>query len=855
MEEFNDEERIQETVQHGKKNQRTARKITNWCRNARIARSGGIGIVEQMTGVPIGLMGIECDHAPAGGLHCWDLEDAAINFYLSNCESCQQRSPGTGQGIESLIEAYKKREKERTDYEQKQRAEEERRQAAQLSKLERLRVPGDEFANQIVDLLVAIVEATGATSGTALVDLACLAPETFSTEIVEFLREQMENQNDKLEIPALRTLLLLSIDEETKLQFAVRNASKLNVDEHATRYLKEHVQHLSRTDIAAILPNIAVLARPITGIPNLERKPDLEPILAIAKHHPEDTTLVLTDCLNSGNPRLLDAAFRSISVLVLSLPNVVRPLLRNVLAKLLRRNHLLPGFEPDAGDDRLQVVRSMAVALFRRFPEEADSVIQSLLEGAGEPTRSEAALVYSGVLETQWNRPTVAPGAAEEIAFPRILWMAVDDPFHSLDNRATQFFSYVNLDLLPIAVKHADSILGAAATLSSRVPEQESQTLLAAQKSQLDELERIRRRNSIYLFQSNLIAWAFKACYQEGMNGIRRALSFYDALPETEVEMRASVVKHLSMLMGNASTVNSVMPHLYTAMTSPEALIRASAARSLGDISHQVRRDLPDLVFEVNLVLLTDPNVYVHQEAVRSLRIYDFPEKLKNAVASSLITLIYVYQQTQDDQMFVVDLLRKYAHGCLTDTQLAGKEGAFVVSSILQMDELYARNALDSLGTLLVHSSGIVPLCIKTLGVGAVDYTRRDGVLRVLERVPVKIVKLHARDIAESALKFSKTEPYITNFLFSLLAKADCWKAATDLCKQVLSRISDTRRERLLRFHYEGLRQVCEFEAAREIERISVGDAMGNWASLQQQKEEEGAERDARESFRPFFFE
>ena len=90
------EQKIHETVEHGRKNLRTAERIRNWCKHARISRFGGVGLLEQMTGVPIGHMGVECDYAPAGSPHCWDLEEAAISFYVSDCERCNKREPGFG---------------------------------------------------------------------------------------------------------------------------------------------------------------------------------------------------------------------------------------------------------------------------------------------------------------------------------------------------------------------------------------------------------------------------------------------------------------------------------------------------------------------------------------------------------------------------------------------------------------------------------------------------------------------------------------------------------------------------------------------------------------------------------------
>ena len=854
MEEFN-EERIQETVLHGQKNQRTAQRIRNWCRNARIARSGGIGMVEQMTGVPIGHMGIECDHAPESGMHCWDLEDAAINFYLANCEHCDKRSPGTGQSIEPLIQDYKRRELERKEAKSNRKANETRQEAEQLLKLERLRIPEKDMGNQIVDLLVSIVVKNDEKSSDALVEFATLAPETFSSEIVEFLTEQVNNANDRLEILALRTLLKLPLEEDLKQQLAIKNACRHNIDESSAKHLQENAYRLSSNEIESILPNLALLARPVSGFLHLERQPNSGPLLAIAARHPDDTKRVLTNWLNSRTSHLVDVAFRAISVLTDSHQQIVEPFLRDVLAKLLRRTNLLADYEQDSESDRLQVLRSTARRLFRRFPKTADSILQSLLEGADDTARSEAAGVYSGVLEKEWNEATPGIGPAEEIAFARILWLAVDDPINSLDNNATHFFSYVHSDLLPIATNHVEAMLGAAATLSSKLSKEDPHEVLVVPKNGMEELERTHRRNAIHIFRANLIKWAFKAVTLQGIYGIQTALEFYKALPETEVKMRASVVEQLSILMRDSATVNEVIPHLYAAMTSPEALIRGSAAHALGEISHQVRRDLPDLVFEVYLVLLSDPNVFVHKAAARSLKVYDFPEGLKTNVTLLLLALIRVYQDTENDQMFIVDLLRKYVHGCLTDTQLIGSQGGFVVASINQLDEVYAQNALNSVGRQLTGAPGIVELCIKMLGVGIVDHNGRDRILQVLDDVPLELLRSHSKNLAESAQAFATTRPYFTNTLISMLAKASCWSEATEVCTRVLSNIAHTRRERLLRYQYESLRQVCKFESARRTEGISISEATARWSTLQREKRDEEADRNAKESFRPFFFQ
>ena len=659
MEDFS-EDRIDETVQHGQKNQRTAQRIRNWCKNARISRSGGVGFIEELTGVPIGHMGVECDHAPADGVHCWDLEDAAINFYLSNCKGCDQRIPGAGPTIEPLIQRFEEREKKRQRIESAHNAEEARHRAEQIHEVERLRVSGDDLSSQIVDLLVAIIEGREDGSAETLVELASLAPEAFASDIVEYLKAQVVGGNSRLETPAMHTILRLPLSEDVKRKLAVKTFSRYGTDTSIANYLEKAACDLSGEDVNSVLANLGVLAFPFGGFPVVHREPRPAPLLAIATHHSTSVEEVLREWLGSENDSLIHSAFRVIAVLAIHHSEIVKPFVRGVLAKLLRRDILLPSLDEYSGSDRLHVLRGAAVRLFCSFPTNADSDLQSLLVGANQTALSEAERVYSGVLDYERSDSACDLGQAKEMAFNRTLWMAVDHPDRTMSSDAVHFFSYVRADLLPIATNCLDTILGAAAILSDKVNDEESANMIDVPTTGLEELSRFQVRNSIRSLQSNLFDWAFQAAIHQGLNGVQRVLEFYEALPESEAETRALVVEHMGELMTSTKAVNAVLPYLYGALTSQEAQIRGSAARTIGDMPHEVRRDLPELIFEVYVVLLNDPKVYVHQRAVRALRVQDFPEKLKKSVAASLLSLIRVYRDARDDPDFVVDCLRLY---------------------------------------------------------------------------------------------------------------------------------------------------------------------------------------------------
>lgn len=851
----NSDERINELVRQGEKNKKTAQSFKNWCSNVRISRFGGIGLVEQVTNLPIGLLGFDCDHATETSLHSWNSDDAVINFYLTNCESCDKRSPGKGPGIESIIQNYRRIEAKHADQIRTQKANEDRKQAKDLHKLNLLRITNDDLENQIVDLLCSIITNSDDHDSDALAKLASLAPETFPNHIIEFLVEKITDGNNKLVIPAARTLLTLPIDEDIKRNVAVKIVSDGFDDDICINFLQETADKLSSTEINAVILNLSHIARPVDIFPNPERRADSGPLLAIATHHPNVLRQNIRHMLNSKSKSKIDAAFRIISILAESQPTITEPFVRDVLTKLLRRDFILPHYDQETTKNRLFVLRSAAKLLFRSFPENADNVLQALLKSGNKTAWDETAKLYSSALERERNNKSIGLCDADEIAFRRVLWMAINCPKEARDNSAMRFFNHVREHLLPIVESHIDPMLGAAATISTKIKEKKTEDSLDILNTGLDVIEGVHNNFAIKSFQRNLIVWVFTATSRQGLTGVQRVLSFYAGLPEKDIEIRASLIENIWKLMVSTETVNAVIPYLYNAMTCPEPLIRGNAARAVSNISNNVRRDLPELIFEVYLVLLGDPYVYVHQSAARSIKIYDFPEKLKSKVSFYLFILIKLYAEKNDDQHFVQEILSEYVHGCLTDTQLASDHGHFIISIMLKLDDYYLDRSLDSIGSQLTQTPGIVEICIKAMVYRSLEHYGKDRIFQILDAVPKDLLFNSRANLSEAALIYIIDEPYFTFSIIGLLVKAGCWTEANDICTEALKKIDDTRRYQFLRHQFDALKQICEFEHARPTESISIMDAQRKWSLLQEQIIREEAERNERESTQPFFFE
>ena len=849
------EERIQDTVAHGQKNQRTAERIQNWCRNARISRFGGIGLVEQMTGVPIGHMGVECDHAPTGGMQSWDLEDAAIDFYVRNCEHCDKRTPGVGPDIEPLIQVYKEDETARAKEHAKRQELEAQRRSERKRELDKLRATGSQETNQIADLIDAIEKDENGSPADKLVEFARLAPETFSATIIQFLTEQFLASNSKLVTPALRTLLALPIDPDTKRELAVNDASGHSVHESSAAYLEKAAVELSVKDVNAVLHSVTLLAFPRSSLGYKPRQPNTAPLLAIASHHGEVVKKKLKEWLRSGKEPLVETALRAIWIITPQHPTLVRPFLRDVLGKLLRHKLLLPSFGDDGWEESLSILRRAAASLFRVFPDDADELLQSFLECADKTARSESAELYTGVLGKRWNQADLTLGRAQDIAFNRVLWMAVETPDDSPHNPAMLYFSRFDTKLLPIAAKHLDGMFGAACTLSSKMESLDKDRIVETPETGLEEIEKTQKRRSIRSLQGNLVSWVYTVSASQGCNGVNQILAMYTALPEAQVEMRANMVEHLSKLMGKPEYVNLVLPHLYSAMTSPEVSLRGSAARAIGEVPYELMRDFPELLFEVYMVLLTDPYVYVHKSAVYALKTHGFPENLKQQLTHCLINLILVYKFNGKDGNFVVECLKHYVRGCLTDTQLSGLEGRFVVQTIGQLDDMNAYEAIKSLGHLLKDVPDFVNLCAKCLQREWIhEISSEESMFQLLDRMPRKHLREAVGEIVDAAQSFADIRPHLAGPLIVLLAKAGCWAEAVHVCQHMLTVVPETRRDLGMRLYFESLRQVCAFESARPTGGISISEAEASWSILLKNIQDNDADRDARQSFPPIFF-
>jgi hypothetical protein len=220
------DDRITEAVEIGQKNQSTMGLIRNWCRHARIKKLGGVGIVEQQTGLPIRHHAMACEFASIPGVGTWDLADAALDFYDKNCSACRKRELIGLPNISALVErrdaavsAQRQEEARLTQEAAERRAHREQSRLAVRAQLGPLSVP-------IIDAIGELDSARTGNGSSTLLETAKLAPETFTPPIIEYCFDLLEEGQSWFFDLGLKLLSQLGADPKRLVRHAAIGLEK-----------------------------------------------------------------------------------------------------------------------------------------------------------------------------------------------------------------------------------------------------------------------------------------------------------------------------------------------------------------------------------------------------------------------------------------------------------------------------------------------------------------------------------------------------------------------------------------------------------------------------------------------------
>lgn len=813
----NSEKMINASIAAGERNKRAITLINNWCRHAKVKKFGGVGLVEMQTGLPIGHHSIVCPHAPADGMSMWDLGEAALDFHDRNCVDCKRRSPV---GLPNITELLAARERERT--EQRRRNDKYESEAIEaLAKRDadrnRIRMKLSAIQATVLDQLAELDHNPSEDKATALAETAKVAPEHFTADIQSHVLALVDVGGHHRVFAGLSILDAIGAQALTVGNAALRSLARYDGGDLAADLAEKHAQVADGGLVEGALPALIGYAYPreymMMGDMRRERRPG--PLHAIQAHQPGAVERAIRKLLGSNSADDAEEAARAIISIARSNPAYPVKFAGALIAKVVRAKHLLKGLD-DNDFEKSAIIRNAIVDAFLHNPNDVDNLIQSYLPGADDDGLSAILEIYErAVGDLRGAHGSVVPTEAHKIAFRRLIWAATamngDEPLSSLQSA----FSRDLYDLKPLAIREIDSLLGAAAILDDKINKLDAPTLLQDPRPvEIATIDRWNRRSALTYLRDTCARWACQAAGSGGTEVIEKVVGFLRALPESRVDLAGAIVGNLHEVARHADGLNAILPDLYGAMVSSSQLLRSYAATTIGELSGKRKNDLPDLVFQSFVPLLTDPYVIVHKAAVNALQRFHIPKSLEKDQSRSLAQVVNCYAQSRADDRFLLKSLELYCNRCSKSIELTGKLGDFVMSILLSVEPSVISRDIHFWARRLAANPMYPRLIIKLLDDREVGSNQTKELLELLINTPIDSVKRNLAEIESFGIREASRPYSLAAFAVELLSLAGSWSAAARVAGAAYDGIEDTTANKQIKLSAELRMAAAEFEAA-----------------------------------------
>lgn len=831
---------IQRTIASGERNKEALELIHNWCRHARVEKFGGTGIIEMETGLPIGHHSMACDYAPAGGVATWDLHDAAIDFHDRNCAHCANREPVRLPNLTRLLQqrdAYQelaqKEERARLDKAVSQRAD---RQQVRQS----LRREHNPLSASIVDLLEELDQDSPGDAEARLLGAAQLAPETFTSAILEHCFCLLESRECWFDESGLRLLNHLQADRKRLTRCALFSLSEHRSIKIAAAIVQANNSLADESLVGDALPALVALANPERSLSwGDEHELMPGPLLAIYEARRAATEVAIGKLLDEHDPYLVSCGARAIHVLSEKNKAVATKYIRTLVAKLARAHLLIDDRDTCyRGDDEViwRLQEALALAL-EDSPNETDTLMAQFIESASNEGEVRIYKVYDRVLraERQRDDQPETTNVAARVALKRMIYAATTSTNEEVLREVQSAFSYVAENLNSLARAELTNLLGAAILIDDRIQRIEVESV--PEQDFWKHLEWQNHRQLLQNLQGNVVKWAATAASGDE-SAIEQYIEILSRIPDGQDWLRSVLIKNAYRLMTMPDGLNAALPTLYTAMLGTSTLVRAAAARAVGKLSRRSQEDLPDLLYEAYTALLSDPYVIVHRAAVRALEHVTLPNELDRRAKGALAALIECYAVSHSDDHFLLQCIELYLHKYTNDQQKRGHVGEFCVALLEKMKSDVIVEKLAWLRHDLGEIEGFGALIVRTLADPEVSMYKQDNILRALNDLPSSMILAHKSQL-QAIASASDVDWELPANLVETLTRAGAWVEAARINDAIYEKIPNTTQLRVQKLTANLDRIAARYEEAIALGRIdSLQELAQEWRNTEAQLEE-----------------
>ena len=826
------DKRIKEAIAMGERNLEIIKLAQNFCAHLKLGKSrvGGTGIVEQMTGLPIGLMECRCQYARAHGLSGGDSETIALDFYDRNCVDCDKRVPIGMPSLLNLVEEKKKKELER----KKQQEMYKSLKASELAKRKEKRAKlkkDDQSRNSIIDLIDKI-DAGSQEDSKKLIETAKIAPDKFDLDIQEALFDLADTDNflnvecaiEVLTIIAnngqsintdKRVILNQNEDQPVDLDRLVISSLKAldkgsGYNEAATTvdfwFDKKHGKFLTDKAIYALI-RIAYPAREPLSFNVTTYRPG--PLQKVYEMFPEEVLSVIQKLLK------VDEKWTRISV-----AGAARYIVEkdgqfgiNIIDSLLDSLDL-PDDTYSGGSARVAAMHTLGIALIKR-PDEIDKLIQKGIEKAVSDLKGDIFYAYDVIFrENRRTEKEKIPENVKKLAIKRVLETLIAKPNDERFEKATDILRGLKYGNISCLIGHEDLLLGAAAQISTELDNPYS-LLTDPRPDPIKIMEsstrRIHLQSALNIIRENI--GCLGKLYPLSIGN--KVVECIKNLKDDSGQLKSTLISTLGDIGSNTQGLPLVLPSLNSGFVDNNALVRSSAVEAYGSLMEHKTENLPTSIHELFCASFSDPYVVVHRQAVETLRTSHPRKEDIPLIRNKLILLILVYRQEKNGAYF----LARCVDELLDLTDRFQPIEAALANFILKI--IPSLNPYERVKTFLFHrhqlkeAEGYSEQLALLLNEEYIYSLNLNEAIDLIKGLSIKEILKISDILKDGTKKLIMNNVYgHTLEIIELLSVAYCYGAVLELTRFFINSIEDTVENRPLRLKAQAYEIAAGLESA-----------------------------------------
>lgn len=847
---------IGRAIKIGENNKEVLELLSNWCAHLRVEKWGGSGMVEEMTGLPIGMRHLACKHqrsaTRSAGMH---LEQLALEFYDGNCADCSER---VAVRLPNITQLVGRRERERKAAAQATAAVADRLALAvseRSKQRERWRASASHAERGVLDVIESFDQEPTDGNKRTLVEAARAVPNAFTggarSQLFELVRAGAPRAAGAL------AALELFAGEDTEVFGAALGVLGAGLDPTASRIVaRGPATPINPNDepwqtlIRQALPSLIWRSAPHYPIAQDVEEPDRSPLTRLWQIAPQLVTVSVRQALrNSDDEVRVAGSHAAYAICELGDTAGATALVGDLVSVF------------DQPEERITAhsARTAAWVLAELLWHDPRAIVERLSEAARNGSakcRLGVLRVYAAIFNDydengRRQRPSERPVEATEVethAFRAILQVCAALPKD--DDLLREGADVLNKNrLVPWVLlrESVDTLIGVAALASTEIWSQPTEPVLDdGAPPMLRALNRSSRRTLLSTVIDGLLDRVVEVAVHDPDSLARatarsKLLETLDRLHDAgQEELQAELTVRLGGLAERPENLQGVLPRIYGLLTHRSQLVRASAARAYAALARAVGPDdVPPLLHETFLVLLRDPYVVVHKAAVRALDQVRLPASFAKDALWAVEDIRKIYAADSDSSFLatVVDVWIRLAK----KADLYGTAAkTIVLETTAKLEPYDAERILTRTSNELQSERAFGELILDLMANPETFDSHYDDFSEELARLPSARLQPLAARLCDVAMKRSRIEPWRVIDALRLFADAGLLDSAERLLDRAVQGCGNDRENARRRASLLGYRDAVRFERALTEARPEAA------ATIARDREIEGPENEDR---------